>query len=72
MANASQDWGEPLTREIALAELEELRAANAFEGQESLFGKYGPVDIDADDLAASIRKSGKQWEQDVDRLFNAD
>ncbi|MEW6578262.1 MAG: hypothetical protein AB1435_03605 [Chloroflexota bacterium] len=63
-----------VTREVLLAELEHLRAAGAFEGVESLRNKYAEplLELDDDDLRASIREFSTEWEQDLDDLFDDD
>lgn len=57
-----------LTREQALAELEALRAAGAFNTVDSLRGKYANPDIEITDeeLNAYLHEIGTAWEQDID------
>jgi hypothetical protein len=63
-----------VTRDMLLAELEQLRAAGAFEGVESLRNKFAepPSELNDEDLRASIREFSTEWEQDLDDLFDDD
>jgi hypothetical protein len=63
-----------LTREQALAELEALRAAGAFDHVESLAGKYARsgIDISDDSLNAYLHEIGTDWEQELDDLIDHD
>jgi hypothetical protein len=62
----------PVTRESAIAELEALRAAGAFEHVESLRGKYARpgVEVSEEELNAYLHDIGKQWEQDFDDFID--
>lgn len=59
-----------LTREQAIAELEALRAAGAFDKVESLRGKYASPrpDISEDELNDYLRQIGREWESELDDL----
>jgi hypothetical protein len=60
----------PLTREQALLELQALRLAGAFDGVESLYGKYEHlVDVSDDELNAYLCEIGNAWEGDFDDLI---
>ena len=61
----------PLTREQAIAELEMLRAAGAFDQVESMRGKYARPDLNIsdDELNTYLREIGREWEQDIDQLI---
>lgn len=61
-----------VTREMLLAELEQLRAAGAFDGVESLRNKYAdpPLELSDEELCASIHELSQGWEQDLDDLFD--
>lgn len=61
-----------LTRESVIEQLKTLREAGAFSKVESLRGVYARSDlhIDQDELASYLLEVGKEWEQDVDDLFN--
>jgi hypothetical protein len=63
-----------LTREQAIAELEALRAAGAFDQVESLAGKYARpgLDISAEDLNAYLQEIGTEWEEELDDLIDHD
>ncbi|MBZ0316621.1 MAG: hypothetical protein K8L91_09395 [Anaerolineae bacterium] len=56
-----------LTREQALAELEALRAAGAFDQVESLRGKYANpnIEITDDELNAYLHEIGTAWDSDI-------
>jgi hypothetical protein len=64
----------PLTREQAIAELEALRAAGAFNGVESMRGKYAhpELDVSGEELNAYLREVGTEWEKELDDLINDD
>ncbi len=66
--------GLAVTRDMLLAELEQLRAAGAFAGAESLRNKYAdpPLDLGDEELRASIREFSTEWEQDLADLFDDD
>lgn len=62
---------EEFTREQAIAELNALRAAGAFENVESLYGKYANPnvpDVSDEELTAYLREVGKAWEEDLNEL----
>ena len=63
-----------LTREQAIAELEALRAAGAFDHVESLAGKYARpgVEIDEDELNSYLHQIGTEWEEELDDLMDDD
>jgi hypothetical protein len=63
-----------VTRETLLAELEQLRSEGAFEGVESLRNKYAdpPLELSDNELRAGIRAFSKEWEHDLDDLFDDD
>jgi hypothetical protein len=63
-----------VTRETLLAELEQLRSEGAFEGVESLRNKYAdpPLELSDNELRAGIRDFSKEWEHDLDDLFDDD
>jgi hypothetical protein len=63
-----------LTREQAIAELEALRAAGAFDHVESLAGKYMRLGIELsdEDLNAYWHEIGTAWEEELDDLINRD
>ena len=63
-----------LTREQAIAELEALRAAGAFDHAESLAGKYARpgVEVSEDELNAYLHEIGTEWEQELDDLIDDD
>jgi hypothetical protein len=64
------DDDQSLTRGQALAELEALRLAGAFEHVESLYGKYARsgVQVGNDELNDYLHQIGNEWEQDLDDL----
>lgn len=59
-----------VTREMLLAEHERLKLVGAFENVESLYGKYANPDIDVnhEDLLATIREIRDQWKEDFPEL----
>jgi hypothetical protein len=59
-----------LTREQAIAELEALRAAGAFEHVESLYGKYARpgVEVSEEELNTYLHQIGTEWQQELDDL----
>ncbi len=61
------------TREQAIAELEALRGAGAFDQVKSLFGKYANsgADVSAEELLAMIRESATEWESELDEFFDS-
>src|SRR5262249_8049743 len=61
-----------LTREQAIAELEALRAAGAFDHVETLAGKYArpALELDEDEMSAYLHQIGTEWEEDLDDLIN--
>ncbi|MHB8628634.1 MAG: hypothetical protein ACYDBJ_16500 [Aggregatilineales bacterium] len=63
-----------LTREQAIADLEALRAAGAFEHVDSLFGKFAAPNVtwDADELDTFLREVGTEWESEMDELADDD
>jgi hypothetical protein len=63
-----------LTREQAIAELEALRAAGAFDHVDSLFGKFATPDVtwDADELDTFLHEVGTEWESEMDELADDD
>jgi hypothetical protein len=70
----THDEDNRLTREQAIAELEALRAAGAFDKVESLAGKYARpgIDVSAEDLNAYLHEIGTEWEQELDDLIDSD
>lgn len=64
------DEDAPLTREQALAELEALRAAGAFERVESLRDRYAHPGqaVGDEELNTYLRDVKQAWEQDLDDL----
>lgn len=69
-----QDEDMALTREGAIAELEALRAAGAFQHVESLYGKYAKpgVEVSDEELNAYLHEVGREWEQELDDLIDDD
>lgn len=64
-----------LTREQAIAELEALRAAGAFEHIDSMRGKYARPDlaeVSDEELNAYLRAIGTDWEEELDDLAKPD
>ena len=63
-----------LTREQAIAELEALRAAGAFEHVESLYGKYAHpgVEVSEEELNAYLHQIGTELQQELDDLADTD
>src|SRR5882672_2954650 len=63
-----------LTREQAIAELEALRAAGAFDHVESLAGKYARpgIEVNAEELNDFLHQIGTEWEQELDDLIDHD
>lgn len=61
-----------ISREQALAELDALRLAGAFENVESLYGKFAHqgILVNNDDLNDYLHEIGHEWEQDLDDLIN--
>ncbi len=70
----TDDENNRLTREQAIAELQALRAAGAFDHVESLAGKYARpgIDVSAEDLNAYLHEIGTEWEQELDDLIDHD
>jgi hypothetical protein len=63
-----------LTREQAIAELEALRAAGAFNTIESMRGKYNRPDLNTsdDELNVYLYEIGSEWEEELDDLIDPD
>jgi len=63
-----------LTREQAIAELEALRAAGAFEHVQHLAGKYARpgLEIGEQELNAYLHEIGTAWEEELDDLIDHD
>jgi hypothetical protein len=63
-----------LTREQALAELEALRAAGAFNNVESLRGKYARPDLEIseDELSSYLHNIATEWIQELDDITKPD
>jgi hypothetical protein len=58
-----------VTRDMLLAELAQLRAEGAFEGAESLYGKYAnpnAPDMSEDAFHAHLHAIATEWEQELD------
>lgn len=68
----ASEHGEALSREQALAELDALRAAGAFDRVESLLGKYAGADVSQEDLDAAIHEAATEWEDELDEFFRDD
>jgi hypothetical protein len=62
---------ERVTRDMLLAELEQLRAQGAFDHVESLRNQYTepPLNLTDAELRASLREISNEWESDIDNLF---
>jgi hypothetical protein len=67
----SEDTDEEVTREQLIAELEQLRAAGAFDNVESLYGKFAnpAVDLSQEDLDAYLHEISTAWETEIDEFF---
>jgi Mg/Co/Ni transporter MgtE len=64
--------GETTTRESILAEFERRKAAGAFEGVESLKGKYAKRDVDLSFEAIEEAIHEHSWEDELDEFFGND
>jgi hypothetical protein len=61
---------ERVTREQIIAEGARLKAAGAFDGLESLEGKFrrSGQPVDADEVETYLRSLNSQWEEDLDQF----
>jgi len=58
-------------REALISELEQLRAAGAFDHVESLYGKYANSNVpemSAEDFHAELHAIATEWEQELDQF----
>jgi hypothetical protein len=59
------------TREELIQELNDLRAAGAFENLESLYGKYAnsnTPELSEEDFHADLNVIATEWEQELDEF----
>lgn len=65
---------EPVTREMLIRELEELRAAGAFKNNKSLRGIFAhpSLDLSFEEIQAITHEAATEWEKEWEDLDNGD